>query len=610
MPYKTKHKTTDLSKVDQNLIAYLQTLPQDLQDKIFVTAGTDGKHSEKSRHYSGKALDLRFDQDIWNYIEKDPNRHRMGLTLLDPDHGSAKHIHLSTGQGSENNMDVDLTGRQSYLSGNPTPIQSRPYTPPVLGSSKWLDIETYTPATSLNAPVSSPGVVDYGLWNQYGWADGMFINPQGQTQSNFKPGQDEEAFNILLNNITNPTLKTALQTAFGFQKEKIKTKNKKRTNSYNWIDEMEQVDEENIQTRRKRNTYNSPVQGNYNISGDWASRFSRVEDPNRKFNHGNGAYGTFGYRQSGHLKDAFNSPQFSDIRSQYSSYNDFWNDFKSRGYSPLSTRVDQLYEGWLKEKTGGDFSKAARFNYAGYEGLKQSSDFVPEGNKMSLGEYEQRMLRQNGGEITSGYKDWLNKYDLQETTDYNLKRAYELGYTPDETGHLPSVDEETGEWLKSDKHPTAWMEFQEYNLNPEINKNYSLIRNDKGNLQYISKKEQGGNLTKEKAKKMLSEGVANGKSLTEKQKRYFGWIAGGKKQQGGQISYINNTGYTEGSSTEDNKINIIPNNEITMKNVSYPVIGIDNTGVSKIMMPEEDYKFPGSFVTEIPLKKDWLKMFD
>jgi len=32
--------------------------------------------------------------------------------------------------------------------------------------------------------------------------------------------------------------------------------------------------------------------------------------------------------------------------------------------------------------------------------------------------------------------------------DYNMQRALELGYTPDETGHYPSVDSETGMWLK------------------------------------------------------------------------------------------------------------------------------------------------------------------
>lgn len=36
-------------------------------------------------------------------------------------------------------------------------------------------------------------------------------------------------------------------------------------------------------------------------------------------------------------------------------------------------------------------------------------------------------------------------------------------------------------------------------------------------------------LTKTKAKKMLSEGVAKGKKLTKKQKAYFGLVASGKK---------------------------------------------------------------------------------
>lgn len=33
-----------------------------------------------------------------------------------------------------------------------------------------------------------------------------------------------------------------------------------------------------------------------------------------------------------------------------------------------------------------------------------------------------------------------------------------------------------------------------------------------------------------KAKKMLKEGKARGKSLSSKQKRFFGWVAGGRKK--------------------------------------------------------------------------------
>lgn len=45
----------------------------------------------------------------------------------------------------------------------------------------------------------------------------------------------------------------------------------------------------------------------------------------------------------------------------------------------------------------------------------------------------------------------------------------------------------------------------------------------------------------------------------------------------------------------------IPSNNITMANVSYPVLGISNTGHTQIMYPEQDYQFHGNSVTEYPV---------
>jgi hypothetical protein len=42
---------------------------------------------------------------------------------------------------------------------------------------------------------------------------------------------------------------------------------------------------------------------------------------------------------------------------------------------------------------------------------------------------------------------------------YNMQRAIDLGYQPNEEGHWPSADYETGEWLKSKEHDTAWKEY-------------------------------------------------------------------------------------------------------------------------------------------------------
>ena len=46
---------------------------------------------------------------------------------------------------------------------------------------------------------------------------------------------------------------------------------------------------------------------------------------------------------------------------------------------------------------------------------------------------------------------------------------------------------------------------------------------------------------------------------------------------------------------------MIPSNQITMQNVAYPVLGIDDTGYSKIMHPEQSYTYPGTKVFEIPM---------
>lgn len=46
---------------------------------------------------------------------------------------------------------------------------------------------------------------------------------------------------------------------------------------------------------------------------------------------------------------------------------------------------------------------------------------------------------------------------------------------------------------------------------------------------------------------------------------------------------------------------IIPSNQITMQGVPYPVVGVDNTGHTKMMQPGMDYTFPGQYVTEYPM---------
>ena len=85
-----------------------------------------------------------------------------------------------------------------------------------------------------------------------------------------------------------------------------------------------------------------------------------------------------------------------------------------------------------------------------------------------------------------------NSKKSKETDLYNLKRALELGYEPNEAGHLPSVDEETGMFLKSMDHPTAWKEYMYGQLNKDIGTNTRVVVNPEGyfgdkQLQYKDK---------------------------------------------------------------------------------------------------------------------------
>ena len=61
-------------------------------------------------------------------------------------------------------------------------------------------------------------------------------------------------------------------------------------------------------------------------------------------------------------------------------------------------------------------------------------------------------------------------------------------------------------------------------------------------------------------------------------------------------------GYRRYSEDEQNAFNIIESNRISMRDVDYPVVGIDNHGNVKVMFPEREYRFTGSRVLEIPVR--------
>lgn len=95
---------------------------------------------------------------------------------------------------------------------------------------------------------------------------------------------------------------------------------------------------------------------------------------------------------------------------------------------------------------------------------------------------------------------------------------------------------------------------------------------------------------------------------------------GGQFQNGGEMSYYQNgldfkpkSISRNGSVIKDNlgywnpdnvgKVVEIDSPEITMRNVSVPLLGISDTGDKKMMLPNHDYHFKGKKVKEYPIGK-------
>ena len=89
------------------------------------------------------------------------------------------------------------------------------------------------------------------------------------------------------------------------------------------------------------------------------------------------------------------------------------------------------------------------------------------------------------------------------------------------------------------------------------------------------------------------------------------WLRGYKevprKEEGGVIKD------DMGQWAHPGKVTKINSNQITMRGVPYPVLGISDAGDQQMMYPEQEYKFKGKTVTEYPQKKKnggWLEKYN
>ncbi len=70
------------------------------------------------------------------------------------------------------------------------------------------------------------------------------------------------------------------------------------------------------------------------------------------------------------------------------------------------------------------------------------------------------------------------------------------------------------------------------------------------------------------------------------------------------LDQISTQGYKADSPDRNRKSNIIPGNNLTMKNVPHNVMAIPDMGIPVMMQPGQDYHFPGAnYVHELPMKQ-------
>ena len=96
------------------------------------------------------------------------------------------------------------------------------------------------------------------------------------------------------------------------------------------------------------------------------------------------------------------------------------------------------------------------------------------------------------------------------------------------------------------------------------------------------------------------------KKFTKSERR---GLPGGPNEMFTYVTGVFSTeGYKNNSPDVNNPFNIIPSGNISMKDVDFPVMGVDNLGNSEMMMPGGEYEFPGDMVFEMPMGKSGIEI--
>lgn len=140
---------------------------------------------------------------------------------------------------------------------------------------------------------------------------------------------------------------------------------------------------------------------------------------------------------------------------------------------------------------------------------------------------------------------------------------------------------------------------------------YKLIRFGQQGVSGSPKKEGESKAYANRRKSFKSrhaKNIAKGKTSAAYWADRVKWRLGGQVEDKSVLELlelINTTGYTPGTDTYNNPINIIPSGEITMENTPFDILAIPNNDKPKIMKSGKKYNFKNSDnVLEIPMLQD------
>lgn len=260
--------------------------------------------------------------------------------------------------------------------------------------------------------------------------------------------------------------------------------------------------------------------------------------------------------------------------------------------------------GEIVDKLGNRYLPNA-YKYNPWAFKPNESNYYRQVSKEAIDDALSSKLIREKGEVVSTenyakFQDQLE--DLAGTKEYlNHEDKYRAMYN---NNHGPMPYFQKGELFYKDK-PTLTIrekgvpikERKKVNLDHLIESNYSPenFQNSYGYKMSLGNPEEVGSVGILKPNPEL-------RNLENFNIYKKDWLQGykkvPKKEDGGIIKDDRGQWAHPGEITEINS------NDITMQGVPYPVLGISDTGDTKLMQPGKDYKFKGKKVTEYPLAKN------